>query len=58
MKLPKRLREVILLYYFQGLSTLEIADILKISQPAVTGRLKRAREQLKTVLKGGDFDDA
>ncbi|NLD83223.1 MAG: sigma-70 family RNA polymerase sigma factor [Clostridiales bacterium] len=58
MNLPRKRREVILLYYFQGLSTLEIADILKISQPAVTGRLKRAREQLKTVLKGGDFDDA
>ena len=47
MNLPRKMREVTLLYYYQGLTMPEIADILHISQPDVTGRLKRAREQLK-----------
>ena len=57
MNLPWKLREVILLYYYSGLNTLEIAETLKISQPAVTGRLKRARERLKTDLGGGGIDE-
>ncbi len=57
MNLPRKLREVILLYYYCGLNTLEIAETLNISQPAVTGRLKRAREKLKGILKGGDIDE-
>ena len=57
MNLPGKLREVILLYYYSGLNTLEIAETLKITQPAVTGRLKRARERLKTDLGGGGIDE-
>ncbi len=57
MNLPRKLREVILLYYYSGLNTLEIAETLKITQPAVTGRLKRARERLKTDLGGGGIDE-
>ena len=53
MNLPRKLREVILLYYYRGLNMQEIAEVLNITQPAVTGRLKRAREKLKTELKGG-----
>lgn len=58
MNLPGKLREVILLYYYRGLSTVEVAEVLKISQPAVTSRLKRARDRLKTELKGGGIDEA
>ena len=57
MNLPRKLREVILLYYYRGLNTMEIAETLNITQPAVTGRLKRAREKLKGILKGGDIDE-
>ena len=57
MNLPRKLREVILLDYYRGLNTLEIAEILNITQPAVTGRLKRAREKLKNILKEGDIDE-
>ena len=57
MNLPRKLREVIILYYYQGLNTLEIAETLNITQPAVTGRLKRARDRLKSVLKGGSIDE-
>lgn len=57
MNLPTKLREVILLYYYRGLNAAETAEVLKISQPAVSGRLKRARERLKAELKGGLIDE-
>lgn len=57
MNLPLKLREVIVLYYYQGMSTLEISDSLGISQSSVSGRLKRGRERLKNVLGGnGPYD--
>ena len=57
MNLPRKLREVILLYYYQDMDTQGIADLLGISQPAVSGRLKRAREKLRHALKGWDLDE-
>ena len=57
MNLPWKLREVTLLYYYQGMTMPEIAEILHISQPAVTGRLKRAREHLKKELKGDGIEE-
>ena len=51
MKLPVRLREVILLYYFEDMTTLEIAQTLRISQQAVSARLKRARQKLYQTLE-------
>lgn len=57
MNLPAKYREVILLYYYRGLTMAETAEVLKISQPAVTNRLKRARDKLKTELKGGGIDE-
>ena len=47
---PKQ-REVILLHYYQGFTTVEIADILGLSQSSVSGRLQRAKEQLYKRLK-------
>jgi RNA polymerase sigma-70 factor (ECF subfamily) len=41
---------VIFLFYYEGYSTAEIADILKMSDTAVTTRLSRARNQLRTEL--------
>lgn len=56
IRLPIRLREVILLYYYQGLNVNEIAEALGISQPSVSGRLKRGRERLKDMLEGREND--
>ena len=56
-KLPIKLREVILLYYYQGLNVNEIADALGISQSSVSGRLKRGREKLKCILEGRELDE-
>ena len=54
MKLPIRLREVILLYYFEDMTTTEIAETLHITQQAVSGRLNRARAKLRRSL--GDYE--
>ncbi len=57
MKLPHRLREVILLYYYQGMKVNEIADALNISHSSVSERLARGREKLKKMLEGREFDE-
>ena len=55
--LPVRLREVILLYYFEGFSVREISQILQIKEGAVLQRMKRGRERLRDVLKEEFSDD-
>ena len=55
MQLPRKLREVILLYYYQDMTVTEIAVSLGISQSSVSGRLKRARGKLRTLLEGRDI---
>ncbi len=52
MNLPPKLRQVIILYYYQNLNVNEIADALGVTQPTVSYRLKRAREKLRTELEG------
>ena len=56
MKLPIKLREVILLFYYQGMSIQEIMDSLGVSQSTVTGRLKRGRDKLRGLLERRDSD--
>ena len=51
MKLKPKYRQVIHLFYYEGYSTVEISDILHISQSTVTTRLARARHQLKENLR-------
>lgn len=52
MNLPKKEREVILLYYYQDMTMNEIADTLDVTQPTVSYRLRRAREKLRAELEG------
>ncbi len=56
MRLPRKQMEVVLLYYYQEMTAQEIAKALGITVPSVSGRLKRAREQLKKALEGGRAD--
>lgn len=49
-KLPKKYREVVLLYYYEDLSIKEIADTLGISENTVKTRLVRARTRLLVLL--------
>ena len=48
-------KEVILLYYYQEFDTVEISQILNISESTVRTRLHRARNSLKNKL-GGRID--
>lgn len=57
MRLPEKLRRVIILYYYQGLGVREIAETLGITQPSVSNRMKRGREKLKAALEGREIDE-
>lgn len=54
--LDVKYREVVVLFYYQELSTKEIAQIVGIPRTTVEFRLKRARVMLKNILKGVRFD--
>lgn len=54
LQLPERDRYAIYLYYYEGLNTKEIADMLGEANGTVTSRLSRARKKLKSLLKGDD----
>lgn len=47
MELPEKHRTVLYLFYFEDMSIREIAEVLKLSETAVTSRLSRARKELK-----------
>lgn len=50
MELGEQHRQIIVLYYYDGFSTREIARILKIREGTVKSRLSRARQSLKEIL--------
>ena len=52
MNLPLKLRETIVLYYYQDMSTAEIAEALGVTQPTVSYRLKQGRQKLRIQLEG------
>ncbi|MEH7255771.1 sigma-70 family RNA polymerase sigma factor, partial [Neobacillus niacini] len=49
--LPIKYREVITLYYYEGLTIEEISEILKINRNTIKTRLKRARMKLKALME-------
>ena len=49
--LPGRYREVIVLYYYQGMRIQEIAKVLALPENTVSTRLRRARGQLKRLMR-------
>jgi len=55
--LPEDYRLPLHLYYFEELSTQEIAKALSLRPGTVRMRLSRGREQLRQALKGAYFDD-
>jgi RNA polymerase sigma-70 factor (ECF subfamily) len=56
MKLPPKMREAILLYYYQDMGTEEIAETLGLTQSTVSYRLQKSREKLRKLLEGRDPD--
>ena len=57
MELPEKHRTVLYLFYYEELSVREMANVLKLSETAVTSRLSRARKALRdewrSVVKDG-----
>lgn len=53
MALPNRLKDVIVLHYYQGMTIAQIAEVLNMSKSAVHHRLKDAQKQLKAQLEVG-----
>jgi len=52
LELPSRYRIVIHLFYYEGYSTKEIAEITKQKESTVRQQLTRARRMLKDILEG------
>ena len=52
MSLNAKDKEVLILYYIEGYSCREIADILIITESAVKKKLERARKRLKEKYEG------
>lgn len=52
MELEEKYRMPVVLYYIEGYSVKEVANILEISVSNVKVRLSRARNMLKDILKG------
>ena len=50
MELGEQHRQIVILYYYDGFSTREIARILKVPEGTVKSRLSRARQNLKEIL--------
>ncbi len=50
MGLNEDLRMVVILYYINGFSTIEIARILRIPKGTVNSRMARARKDLKQII--------
>ena len=54
-KLPVRQREVIKLYYFEGLNIPQIAAELKVNKSTVSRTLARGRHNIETRLEYSNF---
>ena len=54
MALPKKYREAVYLYYYEGYSVREVAALLGRSEAAVSAHLSRGRKSLRQTL-GGEF---
>ena len=50
-KLPRRYRLALMLYYFDGRSTENIAEALQIGRAVVYARMSRARKRLRKLLE-------
>lgn len=50
LKLPLKYREVIILYYYEEMTSSAISELINIPESTVKTRLKRGRERLKNTL--------
>jgi RNA polymerase sigma-70 factor (ECF subfamily) len=52
MDMPRKYKEIIILYYYEELSTRDISKVLRIPEGTVRSRLFRARTVLKSSIDG------
>ena len=57
MKIPQKYRSLIHLFYYEQLSTEEIARLIDEKSATVRTQLSRARALLREILKGEYFDE-
>lgn len=57
LSLPKKLREVIVVYYYSGFTMEQTAQALALSRRTVRYRVEQAKNILKTELKEWYFDE-
>ena len=51
LKLPPKLKDIVLLHYYQGLGISEIAQMLHLPEGTISSRLSRGRKKLEAILK-------
>ena len=56
-RLPGKLREAVLLYYYQNMGIEEVAEALGIAVSSASERLKRAKEKLRYALREAYFNE-
>ena len=56
LDLPIHLREVVIHYYYEEQSVLEVAQLLSVSDSTVKTRLRRARQLLKEKLSSDEWE--
>ncbi|MBQ8556544.1 MAG: sigma-70 family RNA polymerase sigma factor [Clostridia bacterium] len=54
MQLPDKLKQPILLYYYQDMTLEETAEVLGTTKSTIHNRLRKAEKMLKLSLSGGD----
>lgn len=57
LSLPAIYAQVLILYYYEGFSTQEMAAVLRLPRPAVSMRLSRGRKMLKDCLEKEAAED-
>ena len=51
MRLPQKYREAVLLYYYEAMTTDEIAQALGVAKSTVSARLEQGRQALRIALE-------
>jgi RNA polymerase sigma-70 factor (ECF subfamily) len=54
-QLPLRLREVLMLRYFNEMTYQQMSSVLGLSEQAINGRLRRARKKIAAYMKARGF---
>lgn len=57
LSLPAKYKDIVICVYFQDMTLMEAANVLKIAEGTAKSRLSRARQKLKTILEGRISDE-